>query len=165
MQCYKSAKKLTSNEDLCADLDICDEEGEINNTHGFCTGEIIPHLPYPPGGCHEGYHSYDDDESGYCYDNDLGCEYEDMIMRPNQHSCGYIELTDCCSEIDSDITHNKYLKSRNKYFSPAEEINFLRYKLAIPNDDLIMKILKMFRRYKDPERLDAFVFWLSIIDS
>lgn len=23
------------NEDLCADLDICDDEGEINSTHGY----------------------------------------------------------------------------------------------------------------------------------
>lgn len=37
-----------SNEDLCADLDICDDEGEINNTHGYCTGEIVPHREYPP---------------------------------------------------------------------------------------------------------------------
>jgi hypothetical protein len=78
---------------------------------------------------------------------------QDVKARIVVDLCKY--LTDCCSEIDSDITHNKYLKSCNKGFSPAEEINFLRYKLTIPKDDLIMKILKMFRRYKDPERLDA----------
>jgi hypothetical protein len=77
-------------EDICSDINICDEEGEINSTHGFCTGEIVPYLP-GFSGCPEGYHSYDDDESGYCYDNDLGCQYEDMIMRPDQRSCGYIE--------------------------------------------------------------------------
>lgn len=79
------------NEDLCADLDICDDEGEINSTHGYCTGEIVPHREYPPGGCPVGYHSYDDDESGFCYTNDLGCQYEGMIMRPSGASCGEIE--------------------------------------------------------------------------
>ena len=79
-----SAQDLDRNEDLCADLDICDDEGEINNTHGYCTGEIVPHREYPPGGCPVGYHSYDNDESGFCYANDLGC-------RPNGASCGEIE--------------------------------------------------------------------------
>jgi hypothetical protein len=69
---------------------------------------------------------------------------QDVKARIIVDLCKY--LTDCCSEIDSDITHNKYLKSRNKGFSPAKEINFLRYSLTIPKDDLIMKILKIFRR-------------------
>jgi hypothetical protein len=30
-------------------------------------------------------------ESLVAYDNALGCEYEGMIMRPNNASCGYIE--------------------------------------------------------------------------
>lgn len=85
-----------SNEDLCADLDICDDEGEINSTHGYCTGEIVSHLAYPPGGCPVGYHSYTDDESGFCYRNDLGCQYEGMIFRPDRATCGYID--DVCQQ-------------------------------------------------------------------
>ena len=26
-------------EDLCSEVDICDEDGEINSTHGFCTNQ------------------------------------------------------------------------------------------------------------------------------
>jgi hypothetical protein len=82
-------------EDLCSEVDICDEDGELNSTHGFCTGEIVSYLQ-GFSGCPEGYHSYDDDESGFCHDNDLGCKYEGMIMRPNQRSCGSIE--DVCKK-------------------------------------------------------------------
>ena len=55
------------------------------------TGKAVRNIPYPPGGCPEGYHSYDDDESGLCFDNTLGSEYEGMIMRPDNRTCGYID--------------------------------------------------------------------------
>jgi hypothetical protein len=62
--------------DLCDWINICDESGEINGTHGFCTGEIVRYLP-DFRGCPAGFHSMDEDESGYCYTNSKGCEYED----------------------------------------------------------------------------------------
>ena len=46
-------------------------------------------MPYPPGGCPEGYHSYEDEETGLCYDNDLGCEYEGMVFTNDKKSCVY----------------------------------------------------------------------------
>ena len=30
--------------------------------------------------CPEGYHGADDDESGQCYPNDEGCEYDDYVL-------------------------------------------------------------------------------------
>lgn len=47
-------------------------------------------------GCPEGYHTVDDDETGQCYPNEGGCEYEDMILltdRPGKD--------DRCANIDS----------------------------------------------------------------
>jgi hypothetical protein len=54
--------------------------------------ETVRNIPYEKGGgCPEGFHSVDDDESGLCYDNDLGCEYEGLLMRPSNASCGEVE--------------------------------------------------------------------------
>ena len=75
--------------DLCDWINICDDTGEINSTFQFCTGEAVRNIPYPPGGCPEGFHSYEDDETGLCYDNDLGCEYEGMIFTNSGKSCVY----------------------------------------------------------------------------
>jgi hypothetical protein len=79
--------------DLCNWINICDDTGEVNSTHEFCTGEAVSNPP-GPGGCPEGFHSVDDDESGLCYTNAKGCEYEGYIFRPDNKSCG--EILDVC---------------------------------------------------------------------
>ena len=61
--------------DLCDWINICDDTGEVNSTHEFCTGEAVSNPP-GPSGCPEGFHSEEDDESGLCYTNEKGCEYE-----------------------------------------------------------------------------------------
>ena len=65
--------------DLCDWLDICDDTGDVNSTDRFCTGKAVRNIPYEKGGFPEGFHSVDDDESGLCYDNDLGCQYEGLL--------------------------------------------------------------------------------------
>ncbi len=35
-------------------------------------------------GCPDGYHSVEDDETGQCYDNDLGCQYDDLIFNEDK---------------------------------------------------------------------------------
>lgn len=57
---------------------------------------------FPRGGCPDGYHRVDDDESGRCIPNSDGCP-PGMIFRPNMKSCGekeyvcsqYPELKEC----------------------------------------------------------------------
>lgn len=81
--------------DLCDWINICDDTGEVNSTDEFCTGEAVSNPP-GPGGCPEGFHSVDDDESGLCYTNAKGCEYEGYIFRPDNKTCG--EIVDVCRE-------------------------------------------------------------------
>jgi hypothetical protein len=45
---------------------------------------------FPRGGCPEGYHRVEDDESGRCIPNTVGCP-EGMILTPNKKSCEYKE--------------------------------------------------------------------------
>jgi hypothetical protein len=73
--------------DLCDWINVCDDGGEINSTHKFCTGEIVRNIPYPPGGCPEGYHSTEDDESETCHSNVGGCEYGDLVFTNDKESC------------------------------------------------------------------------------
>jgi hypothetical protein len=75
-------------QELCADVNICDEEGEITPDSQFCTGEAVRNLPYPPGGCPEGYHDVESDESGLCYDDLLGCP-EGMILKDFENAEGH----------------------------------------------------------------------------
>ena len=51
---------------------------EINSTHRFCTGEIVPYL-LDFSGCPEGE-----------------CRYENSIFRPDNRTCGYI--MDACQQ-------------------------------------------------------------------
>ena len=44
--------------------------------------------------CPPGFHSVDDDESGLCYTNAKGCEYEGYIFRPDNRTCG--DILDVC---------------------------------------------------------------------
>jgi hypothetical protein len=81
--------------DLCDWINVCDDTGEVNSTDEFCTGEAVSNPP-GPGGCPEGFHSVDDDETGLCYTNAKGCEYEGYIFRPGNHTCG--EILDVCRE-------------------------------------------------------------------
>jgi hypothetical protein len=73
---------------ICAWINICDDNGSINSTHQFCTGEAVRNIPYPPG-CPEGFHSYEDDESGLCYPNEGGCKYDGTIFTNDKKSCIY----------------------------------------------------------------------------
>ena len=61
---------LTIEEDpFCDDIDICDDEGEINSTDMFCTGQAVR----MNGSCPEGFHDIEGDESGlYVCDYDIG---------------------------------------------------------------------------------------------
>jgi hypothetical protein len=56
--------------------------------------------------CPEGFHSTEDDESGLCYTNVGGCEYEGMVMTEIKTGNG-----DACLEyqIDCDINENHLL--------------------------------------------------------
>jgi hypothetical protein len=102
--------------DLCAWIDICDDTGEFNSNHGFCTGYVVRNPP-GPGGCPSSFHSTDDDESGLCYENmgPSGCEYEDLIIRPGNRSCGtvldvckqYPDLTACSVTINLGTPENR----------------------------------------------------------
>ena len=46
--------------------------------------------------CPPGFHSDDDDESGLCYTNAKGCEYEGYIFRPDNRTCG--DILDVCRQ-------------------------------------------------------------------
>ena len=69
-------------QDLCEDVDICDEEGEITPDNDFCTGKAVRNLLYSPGGCPEGFHSTEDDESGLCYPDTEPC-YPGHLSSPD----------------------------------------------------------------------------------
>ena len=92
------------NEDYspCANVDICDDEGEITSEDQFCTGEAVRNLPYPPGGCPEDYHGIEDDETGQCYSDDIECP-EGTIMKEFDRAEGH-----GCSEykINCDLNEN-----------------------------------------------------------
>jgi hypothetical protein len=80
--------------DLCDWLDICDDSGNVNSTHGFCTGKTVRNIPYEKGGgCPEGFHWVEDDETGLCYDNALGCKYDYLIFTNDKKGC--IENDSC----------------------------------------------------------------------
>jgi hypothetical protein len=81
--------------DLCDWINICDDTGEVNSTSEFCIGEAISNPP-GPATCPTGYHSTDDDETGLCYTNAKGCEYEGYIFRPDNRTCG--EILDVCHQ-------------------------------------------------------------------
>jgi hypothetical protein len=68
-------------DEWCDQVDICDDEGEITSKDQFCTGEAVSS---GPEGCPDGYHSVEDDETGQCYDNDLGCQYDDLIFNEDK---------------------------------------------------------------------------------
>lgn len=61
-------------------------DGFFQNEDGQCV---------PGGGCPEGYHSVDNDESGRCIPDSEGCP-EDMIFRPDMETCG--EKDDVCRQ-------------------------------------------------------------------
>jgi hypothetical protein len=70
----------------CADVDICDEEGEVKPDDKFCTGKAIRNPPGPES-CPEGFHWTEDDESGLCYTNVGGCEYDDLTFNKDKTGC------------------------------------------------------------------------------
>jgi len=62
---------------------------------------------FPRGGCPDGYHRVDDDESGRCIPNSDGCT-QGMIFRPNMKSCGEKEYV--CSQypqLKECVTNNE----------------------------------------------------------
>ena len=76
--------------DLCDWINVCDDNpgDRINSSHKFCTGEAVRNILYPPGGCPEGFHSEEDDESGLCYTNEEGCE-DGIVFTNDKQSCVY----------------------------------------------------------------------------
>jgi hypothetical protein len=81
---------------VCDWIDVCDDSGTVQSTDEFCTGQAVRNIPYPPGGCPEGYYSEEDDESGLCYSIEEGCRSENLIMNKEQTSCSQIVRT--CQE-------------------------------------------------------------------
>jgi hypothetical protein len=75
---------------VCDWINVCDDNGRINSTHQFCTGEAVRNIPHPPGGCPEGYYSEEDDESGLCYSIEEGCRSENLIMNREETNCSSI---------------------------------------------------------------------------
>ena len=73
---------------VCDWINVCDDSGSVQSTDEFCTGEAVRGIPYPPGGCPEGFHSEEDDESGLCYTNEEGCE-DGMVFTNDKQACIY----------------------------------------------------------------------------
>jgi hypothetical protein len=53
--------------------------------------------------CPDGYHSVDDDETGQCYRNEEGCEYEGMMLLTDRPGKG-----DRCASIDSICSYENH---------------------------------------------------------
>ncbi len=70
----------------CASVDGDCPDGFFQNGYEQCV---------PVGGCPDGYHTVDDDETGTCIPNSDGCP-DGMIFRPNGETCGYKE--DLCQD-------------------------------------------------------------------
>jgi hypothetical protein len=70
----------------CASVDGDCPDGFFQNGYEQCV---------PVGGCPDGYHTVDDDETGRCIPNSDGCP-DGMIFRPNGETCGYKE--DLCQD-------------------------------------------------------------------
>jgi hypothetical protein len=69
---------------FCENVDICDDEGEVTSEDDFCTGDAVRSVPGE--GCPEGYHTFEGDETGQCYSNDLPCsenDYKILQETPN----------------------------------------------------------------------------------
>ena len=70
----------------CASVDGECPDGFFQNGYEQCV---------PAGGCPDGYHTVDDDETGRCIPNSDGCP-DGMIFRPDGETCGYKE--DLCQD-------------------------------------------------------------------
>ncbi len=78
----------------------CPEEFAMNS-HEQC-------VPKHAGGCPEGYHSHENDESGRCIPDNIPCN-EGYIINPDYPECQLMEqvcnehpnLTDCTSEANA----------------------------------------------------------------
>lgn len=58
--------------------------------------------------CPKGYHTVDDDETGQCYSNEGGCEYDDMVLltdRPDKIWDRCASLYYFCSEYNGHPEH------------------------------------------------------------
>jgi hypothetical protein len=86
-------------DEWCENVDICDYGGEITSKDQFCTGEAVRNLP--EGSCPDGFHSVEEDESGLCYDNDLGCEYDTLIFNEDKTAC-----VECKIDCDLNPDHS-----------------------------------------------------------
>lgn len=51
--------------------------------------------------CPDGYHSVDDDETGQCYSDETGCQYEDMVL---------IERSNRCASLGYLCVENEHMK-------------------------------------------------------
>ena len=97
--------------DLCDWINVCDDTGEINSTHIFCTGEAVRDIPYPPGGCPEGFHWIEDDESGLCYSNVGGCGDDDLVFTPDKQGCTYDDRCESGYSMGNDCVSKEFFCS------------------------------------------------------
>jgi hypothetical protein len=64
-------------------------EGFGNNDNSTC---------FPSTDCPKGYHWTEDDETGQCYPNDKGCEYDDYTFTEDKKGCVQYKMDcDCCN--------------------------------------------------------------------
>lgn len=97
--------------DLCDWINACDDNGSVNSTHPFCTGEQVRNIPYPPGGCPEGYHGEEGDEDGLCHSNEKECPDDDVFTTDMQ----YCIDGDTCERNDNILPYNQRCVSKELY--------------------------------------------------
>jgi hypothetical protein len=82
---------------------------------GFAMNTYEQCFPRHEGGCHEGYHSHEDDESGRCIPDSEECA-EEYIMNPDYSECQLIEFVcekhPTMNECKTEVTINKNISSR-----------------------------------------------------
>ncbi len=82
---------------------------------GFAMNAYEQCFPRHEGGCPEGYHSHEDDESGRCIPNNEECA-EGYIMNPDYPECQRMEYVcekrPTMNECKTEVTINKNISSR-----------------------------------------------------
>ena len=106
---------------VCDWINVCDDTGEINSTHKFCTGEAVRDIPHElGGGCPEGFHWIDEDESGLCFTNVGGCEYDGMVFTNDKQGCIYDDRCESGYSMDNNCVSKEFYCSINDMSSGYE---------------------------------------------
>lgn len=87
-----------------------------------------------PGGCPKGYYGVEDDESGLCYDDGLGCP-EGMIMKPFENVPGHGSVD---FKINRDLNQDHPLCNGQKRIDGLliyDKPDLPAYKFCKNNDD------------------------------